>query len=84
MELAEPASRLDVVFAAGAAVSRELAPQAVAKGAVVIDNSSAFRMIPTFWWCRRSTLTPGRAWDNRQSQLSTIIALMEAPIHRRR
>ena len=34
------------LFSAGAAVSRELAPQAAARGAVVIDNSSAWRMDP--------------------------------------
>ena len=34
------------LFSAGADVSRELAPQAVARGAVVIDNSSAWRMEP--------------------------------------
>ena len=32
------------LFSAGAAVSKELAPEAVKHGAVVIDNSSAFRM----------------------------------------
>jgi aspartate-semialdehyde dehydrogenase len=32
------------LFSAGASVSRELAPEAVSAGAVVIDNSSAFRM----------------------------------------
>lgn len=32
------------LFSAGAAVSREFAPHAVGAGAVVIDNSSAFRM----------------------------------------
>ncbi|HZY09532.1 MAG TPA: aspartate-semialdehyde dehydrogenase, partial [Bacteroidota bacterium] len=32
------------LFSAGAAVSKEYAPIAVASGAVVIDNSSAFRM----------------------------------------
>lgn len=31
-------------FSAGAGVSREFAPRAVAAGAVVVDNSSAFRM----------------------------------------
>jgi aspartate-semialdehyde dehydrogenase len=34
------------LFSAGAAVSREFAPQAVQAGALVIDNSSAFRMDP--------------------------------------
>lgn len=33
-----------VLFSAGATVSREFAPHAVRAGAVVIDNSSAFRM----------------------------------------
>jgi aspartate-semialdehyde dehydrogenase len=35
------------LFSAGAAVSRELAPMAVARGATVVDNSSAWRMDPT-------------------------------------
>jgi aspartate-semialdehyde dehydrogenase len=35
------------LFSAGADVSRELAPAAVARGATVIDNSSAWRMDPT-------------------------------------
>ncbi len=40
-------SGLDVAFfSAGAAVSREFAPLAARAGAVVIDNSSAFRMAP--------------------------------------
>lgn len=34
-------------FSAGSAQSRELAPQAVAAGAMVVDKSSAFRMDPT-------------------------------------
>ena len=32
------------IFAAGASISREFAPIAAAKGALVVDNSSAFRM----------------------------------------
>jgi aspartate-semialdehyde dehydrogenase len=34
------------LFSAGGAVSREHAPRAVASGAIVVDNSSAFRMDP--------------------------------------
>jgi aspartate-semialdehyde dehydrogenase len=34
------------LFSAGASASRELAPEAAARGAVVIDNSSAWRMDP--------------------------------------
>ncbi len=40
-------AKFDVVFfSAGATISREHAPRAVQAGAVVIDNSSAFRMEP--------------------------------------
>jgi aspartate-semialdehyde dehydrogenase len=35
------------LFSAGADISRELAPQAAARGATVIDNSSAWRMDPS-------------------------------------
>jgi len=35
------------LFSAGADISRDLAPQAVTRGATVIDNSSAWRMDPT-------------------------------------
>jgi aspartate-semialdehyde dehydrogenase len=35
------------LFSAGASISRRFAPLAVAAGAVVVDNSSAFRMDPT-------------------------------------
>ncbi|RMH34872.1 MAG: aspartate-semialdehyde dehydrogenase [Nitrospirae bacterium] len=35
------------LFSAGASISREFAPKAVKAGAVVIDNSSAWRMDPT-------------------------------------
>jgi aspartate-semialdehyde dehydrogenase len=35
------------LFSAGADISRELAPQAAARGATVIDNSNAWRMEPT-------------------------------------
>jgi aspartate-semialdehyde dehydrogenase len=49
VELAEPSAfeGVDVAFfSAGASRSREFAPHATAAGAVVIDNSSAFRMDP--------------------------------------
>ena len=35
------------LFSAGADIARDLAPQAVARGATVIDNSSAWRMEPS-------------------------------------
>jgi aspartate-semialdehyde dehydrogenase len=34
------------LFSAGGGVSKQLAPEAVNRGTVVIDNSSAFRMVP--------------------------------------
>ncbi|TLS37382.1 aspartate-semialdehyde dehydrogenase [Pseudalkalibacillus caeni] len=34
------------LFSAGGSVSKELAPEAVNRGAVVVDNTSAFRMTP--------------------------------------
>ena len=49
IEEAQPSSfkGIDLVLAsAGAAVSRELVPEAVKQGAVVVDNTSAFRMDP--------------------------------------
>lgn len=49
VQLAEPAAfaHVDLVLAsAGASVSRELLPAAVAQGAVAIDNTSAYRMDP--------------------------------------
>jgi aspartate-semialdehyde dehydrogenase len=43
---ADPAGVDVALFSAGAAASRELAPRFAAAGAVVIDNSSAWRMDP--------------------------------------
>lgn len=43
----ESFTEVDVaLFSAGATISREFAPIAVAKGCLVVDNSSAFRMQP--------------------------------------
>jgi len=44
--VADPAGLDIVLFSAGAAISRELAPRFAGAGAVVIDNSSAWRMDP--------------------------------------
>ena len=38
------------LFSAGGGISRKFAPIAVKAGAVVVDNSSAFRMDPTCRW----------------------------------
>ncbi|MGE9293400.1 MAG: aspartate-semialdehyde dehydrogenase [Puniceicoccales bacterium] len=47
VEEAEPTAfdKLDIaIFSAGASTSKELGPEAVKRGCVVVDNSSAFRM----------------------------------------
>ena len=77
-----------VFLCAGAAVSRELSPAAVSAGAVVIDNSSAFRMDPDV-----PLVVPeinGDVLDDvdlpgviANPNCSTIIALMAVtPLHR--
>jgi aspartate-semialdehyde dehydrogenase len=45
-ELADPAGLELALFSCGKAASRQLAPKVAAAGAVVIDNSSAWRMDP--------------------------------------
>ena len=49
LQAARPESFQDLdlaLFSAGASVSRELVPEAVRRGCLVVDNSSAFRMDP--------------------------------------
>jgi aspartate-semialdehyde dehydrogenase len=63
------------LFSAGAATAKEWAPPAVHAGAVVVDNSSAFRMDPKVpWWSRRSTPEPsvpiGGSWPTRTAPRS--------------
>lgn len=90
VELARPSrfEGVDVVFmSAGGDVSRELAPEAVARGAVVIDNSSAFRMDPgvplVIPEINLDAVKPGPGIIANPN-CSTIIALMPAaPIHRK-
>ncbi|MHC4304597.1 MAG: aspartate-semialdehyde dehydrogenase [Planctomycetota bacterium] len=74
-------------FCAGGDVSRELAPAAARQGAVVIDNSSAFRMqpdvplvVPEINGEVLDGIAPGIIAN---PNCSTIIALMAAtPLHR--
>ena len=75
------------LFAAGKSVSREYAPIAMAAGATVIDNSSAFRLDPD-----RPLVVPevnGRLLDARPQLIANpncvaVIAVMAlAPIHAR-
>jgi aspartate-semialdehyde dehydrogenase len=76
-----------VFFSAGAGVSREFAPAARDQGAVVIDNSSAFRMDPQVPLVVPE-LNPGALEGHRgiiaNPNCSTILLVMVlAPIHRR-
>ncbi len=74
------------LFSAGASVSREFAPRAVAAGAVVVDNSSAFRMddaVPLVI----PEINPNDARQHRgiiaNPNCTTAVALMAlAPLHR--
>ena len=52
VEEAKPESfeGVDIGLFAGGSISKELAPEAVKRGCVVIDNSSAFRMDPEYRW----------------------------------
>jgi len=74
-------------FSAGGAISRQFAPAAVESGAVVVDNSSAFRMdsqVPLVI----PEVNPGAIASHRgiiaNPNCSTIIAILPLwPIHRR-
>jgi aspartate-semialdehyde dehydrogenase len=52
------------LFSAGADVSKELAPQAAARGAVVVDNSSAWRMDPQIPLVVSQVNADDLAWHN--------------------
>lgn len=73
-------------FSAGGSISRDFAPHVVKAGAVMIDNSSAFRMDPEVPLVIPE-INPGDAKEHKgiiaNPNCSTIIALMAlAPIHR--
>jgi aspartate-semialdehyde dehydrogenase len=75
------------IFAAGAKISREYAPKAASLGAVVIDNSSAFRMDPLVPLVVPE-INPQAIAAHRgiiaNPNCSTIIALMPLwPIHKK-
>ncbi|MBA4028789.1 MAG: aspartate-semialdehyde dehydrogenase [Planctomyces sp.] len=79
-----------VIFSAGSATSKQLAPAAAKAGALVIDNSSAFRMdpgvplaIPEVNPDSIPRYAPGRGSIVAVPNCSTIIMLMAlAPLHR--
>lgn len=75
-----------VFFCAGSEVSHELAPQALAQGCWVIDNSSAFRMnpdVPLVVPEVNPEALEGGARLIANPNCSTIIALMAlAPLHK--
>jgi aspartate-semialdehyde dehydrogenase len=75
------------LFSAGAAVSRELGPQAAARGAVVVDNSSAWRMdpdvplvVPEVNAAAAARRPKGIIANPNCSTIQLVVAL--APIHR--
>ena len=76
------------LFSAGGSVSREFAPSAAKAGAVVIDNSSAFRMEPDVPLVVPE-INPAAAADHPRGIIAnpnctTIVALMAlAPLHER-
>ncbi len=74
-------------FAAGATISRKFAPLAVAAGAQVIDNSSAFRMqddiplvVPE---ANAHTLHPGAKIVANPNCIAAILTTALAPLHAR-
>lgn len=74
-------------FSAGASVSRQWAPRAAEAGALVIDNSSAFRMEPEIPLVIPEVNPQALALSDRRifavPNCSTIIALMAVtPLHR--
>lgn len=89
VRVAEPTAfrGLDLVlFSAGASVSRALAPEAVKAGAVVVDNSSAFRQDPDIPLVvpevnpHRLAGKPPLVANPNCSTIQLVVAL--APIHR--
>jgi aspartate-semialdehyde dehydrogenase len=74
------------LFSAGASVSREYAPLAVAAGAVVVDNSSAFRMdeaVPLIIPEINGADAAGHQGILANPNCTTAVALMAlAPLHR--
>jgi aspartate-semialdehyde dehydrogenase len=75
------------LFSAGASASRELAPLAAARGAIVIDNSSAFRrdpdvplVVPEVNIAAAHTRPRGIIANPNCSTIQLVVAL--APLHR--
>jgi aspartate-semialdehyde dehydrogenase len=74
-----------VFFSAGASISRRYAPLAVQAGAVVIDNSSAFRMDPTVPLivpeANRAALVPHAGIIANPNCVAAIATVALAPLH---
>ncbi|CAI0459324.1 unnamed protein product [Linum tenue] len=74
------------LFSAGGSISKQFGPAAVEKGAIVVDNSSAFRMIPEVnpQAMRGIKVGMGKGALIANPNCSTIICLMAAtPLHQR-
>ncbi len=87
-EISEDAfAGIDIVFfAAGASLSRKYAPLAIAAGARVIDNSSAFRTDPAIPLvvpeANGDTLDAGASLIANPNCVAAIAAVALAPLHR--
>ncbi|TAK24910.1 MAG: aspartate-semialdehyde dehydrogenase [Chloroflexota bacterium] len=91
VEEARPDAFADIdlaLFSAGASTSRELAPAAVAAGAIVVDNSSAWRMDPDIPLVVPEVNPDDVAWNKgiianpNCSTIQMVVAL--DPLHRAR
>jgi aspartate-semialdehyde dehydrogenase len=75
------------LFSAGSAIAREWAPRAVEAGAIVVDNSSAFRMEPAVPLVvpeiNRAAIRQHRGIIANPNCVTIIAALALWPIHRR-
>lgn len=73
------------LFAAGGAISRELAPAAVDHGAIVVDNSSAFRLDPEVPLVvpevNRAALAGHRGVIANPNCSTILLSLVLAPLH---
>ncbi len=60
------------LFSAGGSVSKRFAPAAVKAGAVVVDNTSAFRMNPIFRWLSPKSIRKPCAPTTASSRIRTV------------
>jgi len=86
---ADPAGLDLMLFSAGKGVAREQAPRFAAAGAIVVDNSSAFRedpriplVVPEVNAAELSALPPGGAIVANPNCTTIVLVMGLAPLHR--